>query len=166
MVGTEVSGPGRPTDLGSAPSSAVYGPLRARPHAGRIRDGVGMAAGLLLAATGVATAALLPGLAGLLAAAVAIGAGTALITPIGFAHLAAATPAERLGQTLGSAEIGRELGDAGGPLLVGAIATASTASFGMAGLAIALALTALAVVATPTTTSVASQPDPMEAPKQ
>ncbi len=103
MVGTEVSGPGRPTDLGSAPSGAVYGPLRARPHAGRIRDGVGTAAGLLLVATGVATAALLPGLAGLLAAAMTIGAGTALITPIGFAHLAATTPAERLGQTLGSA---------------------------------------------------------------
>ena len=34
MVGTEVSGPGRPTDLGSAPSGAVYGPLRGRPHAG------------------------------------------------------------------------------------------------------------------------------------
>jgi MFS transporter, DHA1 family, tetracycline resistance protein len=148
-------------------SAAVIQPWVGRARdAGRIRDGVGMAAGLLLAATGGASAALLAGLAGLLAAAVAIGAGIALITPIGFAHLAATTPAGRLGQTLGSAEIGRELGDAGGPLLVGAIATASTASLGMAGLAIALALTALAVVTTPTTTSVASQPDPMEAPKQ
>ena len=34
MVGTAVSGPARPTDLGSAPSGAVYRPLLARPHAG------------------------------------------------------------------------------------------------------------------------------------
>jgi hypothetical protein len=48
------------------------------------------------------------------------------ITPIGFAHLATTTPKERLGQTLGSAEVGRDLGDAGGPLLVGAVAAATT----------------------------------------
>ena len=51
-----------------------------------------------------------------------IGAGTGLITPLGFAALAASTPPERLGQTMGAAELGRELGDAGGPLLVAGVA--------------------------------------------
>jgi MFS family permease len=69
---------------------------------------------------------LIPGIAGLLTAAVGIGIGVGLITPIGFAHLAATTPTERLGQTMGSAEVGRELGDAGGPLLVGALGAAIT----------------------------------------
>jgi hypothetical protein len=43
----------------------------------------------------------------------------------------AAAPPGRLGQTMGTAEVGRELGDAGGPLLVAAIAAP-------AGLAVAL----------------------------
>ena len=34
----------------------------------------------------------------------------------------AATTTKRLGQTRGAAEVGRELGDAGGPLLIGALA--------------------------------------------
>ena len=71
-------------------------------------------------------AVLIPGIAGLVAAAVLIGCGVGVITPIGFAHLATTTPTERLGQTLGAAEVGRELGDAGGPLLVGALAAAIT----------------------------------------
>ena len=65
-------------------------------------------------------AVLIPGIAGLVTAAVLIGVGVGLITPIGFAYLAATAPEERLGQTMGAAEVGRELGDAGGPLLVGA----------------------------------------------
>jgi hypothetical protein len=56
---------------------------------------------------------MLPGLPGVLSAdAVLIGAGTGLITPLGFAALAGTTPQERLGQTMGTAELGRELGDA------------------------------------------------------
>jgi hypothetical protein len=39
---------------------------------------------------------------------------------------------------MGAAEVGRELGDAGGPLLVGVIAAASTLSTGLLGAAIAL----------------------------
>ncbi|MCL8015232.1 hypothetical protein M1L21_29520 [Streptomyces sp. AS02] len=66
---------------------------------------------------------MLPGLTGVLAAAALIGIGTGLITPLGFAAPAAATPAERLGRTMGSAELGRELGDAGGPLPVAAVAS-------------------------------------------
>lgn len=46
---------------------------------------------------------------------------------------------------MGAAEVGRELGDAGGPLLVGALATAATLGFGLIGLAVLLAATAAAV---------------------
>ena len=87
-------------------------------------------------------------LVGLLGAAVLIGVGTGLITPLAFAALAAGSPPERLGQTMGAAEIGRELGDAGGPLLVGALATAAGLATGFLGLAAALALTAAAVTVT------------------
>ncbi|AQA06305.1 MFS transporter [Mycobacterium sp. MS1601] len=92
---------------------------------GRLQDRFGMASGLALTALGCA-AVLIPGVAGLVVAAVAIGLGVGIVTPLGFAHLAATSPAERLGQTMGSAEVGRELGDAGGPLLVGGLATALT----------------------------------------
>lgn len=107
--------------------------------AGRITTRSGLAIGLAITAAGVGCA-ILPGLGGLLSAAVVIGAGTGLITPLGFAALAASTPAERLGQTMGSAELGRELGDAGGPLLVAAVATAATLAYGYAALALLLAL--------------------------
>ena len=50
--------------------------------------------------------ALVPGSASILFAAVLIGAGTGLATPIAFAHLAGTTPPERLGQTMGAAEVG------------------------------------------------------------
>jgi MFS family permease len=92
---------------------------------GRIGDRTGLATGLVLTALGCASV-LIPSIAGLVTAAVFIGIGVGLITPIGFAYLAATAPKERLGQTMGAAEVGRELGDAGGPLLVGALATAIT----------------------------------------
>jgi hypothetical protein len=82
-------------------------------------------AGLAACAAGLDLAAFVPGLPGLLGAAITIGLGTALITPLGFAALAASAPEGRLGQTMGAAEVGRELGDAGGPLLVGVIAAAT-----------------------------------------
>ena len=91
----------------------------------------------------------IPGVAGLLTAAILIGIGIGLITPLGFAHLAATTPTERLGQTMGSAEVGRELGDAGGPLLVGALATAITLTSALLGFA-GLLIAAAAIVAAPT----------------
>jgi MFS family permease len=90
---------------------------------GRIGDRVGLAGGLVITAAGCA-AVLLPGILGLVAAALLIGLGVGVITPIGFAHLASVAPADRLGQTMGSAEVGRELGDAGGPLIVGGLAAA------------------------------------------
>ncbi|HEY3710197.1 MAG TPA: MFS transporter [Amycolatopsis sp.] len=127
--------------------SALIQPWSGRARdAGRLRDGIGMGGGLVLAAAGMALAAAVPGVTGVLVAAAAVGAGVGLATPLAFAHLAAVTPAERLGQTMGAAEVGRELGDAGGPLLIGAIAVAATLGAGFLGLAALLAVAALAVL--------------------
>lgn len=129
-----------------AATAALVQPWAGRARdAGRLPDRAGMATGLLLAAAGCAVAALVPGLPGILPAALAIGAGTGLVTPLGFAALATATPPERLGRTMGSAEVGRELGDAGGPLLVGGIAVATTITGGLAALAVLLVCAATAV---------------------
>ncbi|WP_427168580.1 MFS transporter [Streptomyces sp. C1-1] len=140
---------GRVARLGTVATGAAVSVLAAcaavvQPRAGRALDAgrlgarAGLTAGLLLAAAGLACA-MLPGLAGILLAAVLIGVGTGLITPLGFAALASATPPERLGQTMGAAELGRELGDAGGPLLVAAVATTATLAYGYAALAVVLA---------------------------
>lgn len=117
-----------PVATGAAVSVLAFCAAASQPLAGRAGDdgripsGQLLRCGLGITAAGLAAAAV-PGITGLLIAAVAIGTGTGIITPVAFASLAAATPAERLGQTMGSAELGRELGDAGGPLLVGALAT-------------------------------------------
>jgi MFS transporter, DHA1 family, tetracycline resistance protein len=151
-----VVGAGR--GLGPLATGAIVSLLAAaaalvQPRAGRARDDghigdrTGLTTGLALTAAGCA-AVLIPGIAGLVTAAVGIGIGVGLITPIGFAHLAATTPTERLGQTMGSAEVGRELGDAGGPLLVGALGAAVTLTPAL--LAFAAILTATAgLVAAP-----------------
>lgn len=119
--------------------AAVVQPWAGRAlDAGRLTTRTGLASGLAVTAAGT-VAAMLPGPAGVLLAAALIGAGTGVITPLGFAALAAATPPERLGQTMGSAELGRELGDAGGPLLVGGVAAALTLTHGYAALAVLLA---------------------------
>ncbi|PXY36466.1 MFS transporter [Prauserella flavalba] len=132
-----------------AATAALVQPWAGRARdAAHVRDRAGMAAGLGLAAVGMAATTVLPGVAGLVVAALAIGAGTGLATPIGFAHLAATTPPERLGQTLGAAEVGRELGDAGGPLLVGALAAATTLGLGLLGLAGLLTVLGLLAVLT------------------
>lgn len=52
---------------------------------------------------------------------------------------------ERLGQTMGAAELGRELGDAGGPLLVAGVAAVTTLTGGFAALAVLIAAAALAL---------------------
>ncbi|MEW2301420.1 MFS transporter [Streptomyces sp. NPDC006655] len=146
---------GRAVGLGTVATGAAVSVLAGcaalvQPRAGRALDDgrlttrTGLAAGLSLTAAGLA-GAMLPGLTGILLGAALIGAGTGLITPLGFAALAASTPAERLGQTMGAAELGRELGDAGGPLLVAAVASYATLTYGFGALA---ALTgALAVAA-------------------
>ncbi|MEU6357695.1 MFS transporter [Streptomyces sp. NPDC047072] len=147
---------GRAAGLGTIATGAAVSVLAGcaavvQPRAGRALDEgrlttrFGLLAGLLVTAAGLACA-MLPGLAGVLAAAALIGAGTGLITPLGFAALASSTPPERLGQTMGSAELGRELGDAGGPLLVGAVATATTLTYGYGVLAVLVALGPLVVL--------------------
>lgn len=122
-----------------AACAAVVQPRAGRAlDAGRITARGGLVVGLLLAAAGLACA-MLPGLMGVLLAAGLIGAGTGLITPLGFAALASSTPRERLGQTMGAAELGRELGDAGGPLLVAGVAVMATLTYGYGALALLLA---------------------------
>lgn len=118
--------------------------------AGRLPDRFGMAGGLLAIALGAAVAAVLP-LAGgaattvaVYVAALLVGGGIGLSTPLAFAHLADATPPERMGRTMGSAELGRELGDAGGPLLVGAVAAGAGIGWGLGALAAVVAALAAA----------------------
>ncbi|MFJ4368358.1 MFS transporter [Streptomyces chartreusis] len=141
---------GAAAGLGTVATGAAVSVLAAcaavvQPKAGRALDDgrlstrAGLTAGLLTTAAGLACA-MLPGLAGILLAAALIGVGTGLITPLGFAALAASTPTERLGQTMGSAELGRELGDAGGPLLVAAVASLATLTYGYAALALLIAV--------------------------
>ncbi|UJA11393.1 MFS transporter [Streptomyces collinus] len=148
---------GAAAGLGAVATGAAVSLLAAcgavvQPWAGRALDTgrlgvrVGLGCGLLLAAAGAA-AAMLPGLTAVLLGAALIGTGTGLVTPLGFAALAAATPEERLGQTMGAAEVGRELGDAGGPLLVAVVASAATLTYGYAALALLLAVGPAAAVA-------------------
>lgn len=119
--------------------------------AGRIHDRPGILAGLAAIVLGAAVAALVPaapaplGAAGVYAAALLVGTGIGITTPIAFSHLADATPAERMGRTMGTAELGREAGDAGGPLLVGAVAAGAGLGWGLTSLAVAVALAGLAV---------------------
>ena len=132
-----------PLATGAAASLLALAAALIQPRAGRAHDTgrlpapTGMAAGLALAAAGFAAAVVLPGLPGLLLAGVVVGTGTGLVTPLGFATLSTTTPSSRLGQTMGAAEVGRELGDAGGPLLVATIA-------GVAGLGLGIGLLGLA----------------------
>jgi DHA1 family tetracycline resistance protein-like MFS transporter len=133
-----------PLATGAAVSLLALTAALIQPRAGRAADAgrlpvpAGMAAGLALAAAGFLAAAQIPGLAGLLAAAIAVGVGVGLVTPLGFATLSRAAPAGRLGQTMGAAEVGRELGDAGGPVLVAALASIAGLGAGLLGLAASL----------------------------
>lgn len=123
-----------------------------QPWAGRALDArrityrAGALVGLTLCAFGFLLAGLLAGPAGLIVGAIAIGLGAGVLTPLGFAALAASAPPERLGETMGSAEVGRELGDAGGPILVGAVAAAATLGVGC--VVAAALMAAVAVVST------------------
>ncbi|MFF4986274.1 MFS transporter [Streptosporangium saharense] len=160
---------GRAADLGTVATGAAVSVLAAcaaivQPRAGRALDEgrlttrTGITAGLLVTAVGLAGATL-PGLAGILAAAVLIGIGTGLITPLGFAALAARTPAERMGQTMGAAELGRELGDAGGPLLVATVAAVVSLPHGYAALALLIAVPPLVGLLTRRTPATPARPE-------
>jgi len=75
-----------------AACAAVVQPRAGRAlDAGRLSARTGIGAGLGLTAAGLACA-MVPGLTGVLLAAALIGVGTGLITPLGFATLAAGTP--------------------------------------------------------------------------
>lgn len=124
--------------------SSIVQPLAGSLHdRGRLPVRLGAVGGLALLAGGILVAGLWPELPTLVVAAVLIGAGVGLATPVAFSHLAASTPPERMGRTMGSAEMGRELGDAGGPLVAGAVATATLPGVG---LVVVAGLTAVAGV--------------------
>ncbi|KQR40284.1 MFS transporter [Microbacterium sp. Leaf159] len=113
-------------------ASSVAQPFVGAAHdRGRISVRLGTVGGLLLIAAGIALAAVTQVPVALVATALLVGVGVGVATPIAFSHLAASTPPERMGRTMGSAELGRELGDAGGPLVAGAVATASVPGLGL-----------------------------------
>ena len=124
--------------LTAAASQPIVGRLRDR---GRLGDRTALTLGTLVTAAGLALPAPLPDLGGLLGAALLTGIGTGMITPVGFAMLAASSPRERLGQTMGSAELGREVGEAGGPLVSGAVAAVAGLGAGFLAIAGLVALT-------------------------
>lgn len=130
--------------LASSLTQPLVGRVRDR---GRISSRAGMSWGLALVVAGVTALALVPTPTTLYAAAVVIGCGIGITTPLGFAHLAATSPPERLGRTMGSAELGREAGDAGGPLIVGAIATTVSLTAGLGTLAFIIAVIAVVCAA-------------------
>jgi MFS family permease len=118
-----------------------------QPWAGRAHDRGALPvnagpASLLAAAAGFAVAVIIPSTGGIALAAIVIGAGVGVSTPLGFVGLAAAAPAGRMGQTMGAGEVGRELGDAGGPIIVGAFSPAGLAA-GLLALAGAIGLGAM-----------------------
>ena len=106
---------------------------------------VGASVGSGLIAVSLLGIALLPHLATLIIAAALGGIGIGTVTALGFAHLASTTPTERLGRTMGTAELGRELGDAGGPILVGSVAAAAGVAAGLAAMAGVAAFVSAAV---------------------
>jgi MFS family permease len=113
----------------------------AQPLAGHLRDTgrlpvrVGVPAALLV---GAAALLLLiwPSTVAVYVSALLAGLTVGVATPLAYAHLAAVTPPERMGRTMGNAELGRELGDAGGPLIVGAIGSAAGVAAGVGVLAV------------------------------
>ena len=133
----------------AAVSLLALGSVLTQPRIGRTRDRNGISdnkgttAGLLLIAAGVTLLAVAPGPVTIFIAAASIGVGVGAATPLGFAHLADTTPPERMGRTMGSAELGRELGDAGGPLLVGGVATLTALPFGLGALALLIAVASI-----------------------
>lgn len=113
-------------------ASSVVQPFVGAAHdRGRVSTRLGTGGGLALIAGGIAAAAAIAHPVALVGTALLVGIGVGVATPIAFAHLASTTPPERMGRTMGSAELGRELGDAGGPLVAGAVATATVPGIGL-----------------------------------
>lgn len=118
--------------IASTVTQPFAGSLR---DAGRLRTRGGTTAGLLAVTVGIVLLAVAPSPVTLYLAALLLGIGIGTATPLAFAHLADSTPPERMGRTMGNAELGREVGDAGGPLLVGAIASVASLPLGLGVLA-------------------------------
>ena len=120
-----------------------------QPLAGRLSDQrrlsapTGMGLGLGLVAAGAAMLAVFAVPVTLYLAAVIIGCGIGITTPLAFAYLAVTTPEERMGRTMGAAEMGREIGDICGPLIVGAIAAIASVAAGLGTLGLLVALTSV-----------------------
>jgi MFS family permease len=136
-----------PLDTGALVSLLAATAALLQPWAGRAHDRAALPSNaapgaLMLAAAGFIIAVIVPNPVGIAVAAITIGAGVAISTPIGFANLAASAPVGRIGQTMGAGEVGRELGDAGGPILVGAFSPAGLAT-GLLALAATISLAAL-----------------------
>ena len=127
-----------------AVSSTLTQPLAGRlGDQGRITAPAGMGLGLAMIAAGITLLAVLAVPVTLYLAAVVIGCGIGITTPLAFAHLAITTPEERMGRTMGAAELGRELGDISGPLIVGTIATFASVAAGLGALGILVAITSV-----------------------
>lgn len=124
-----------------AATAALVQPWAGRRHDTDSLPGDAASIALAAAAGGFVVAIVYPGAVGIAVAAVFIGIGVAVATPVGFATLAAGAPPDRLGRTMGAGEVGRELGDAGGPVLVGALGPIGLGA-GLAALAAALAVSA------------------------
>ncbi len=107
-----------------AATAAVTQPLVGRRHDGRGMAHAAPPLAIVVMAAGFLLAAMVPNAVGIIAAALLIGLGVGVVTPVGFSMLAASSSPERLGRTMGAGEVGRELGDAGGPVLVGAFGSA------------------------------------------
>lgn len=103
-----------------AATAALVQPWAGRRHDRGALPADAAALSLVAAAAGFGIAIWQSNPAGLACAGVLIGAGVAVSTPLGFSLLAAGSPPELLGRTMGAGEVGRELGDGGGPIMVGA----------------------------------------------
>lgn len=124
--------------------SAAY--VFLQPPIGRWSDRHGriglLVAGLALSAAAMAAVPLLHTIWLLALASIAFGAGLAALTTVSYAVVAERVQQDELGTAMGVADTVREIGDAGGPVLFGALATAGGLASGFWGLA---ALSALAI---------------------
>ncbi len=139
--------------------SSLVQPVAGRLHdAGRLTTGLAGTVGTAAVALAFLALASAPSAVSMFLAALLAGVGVATLTPAAFAHLAGTTPPERLGRTMGSAELGRETGDAVGPLVVGGVGSALALPFGFAAFAV-VALVGTLVASRLPADSGARQPD-------
>lgn len=158
-LGTEIGIPLLVSSLAVAVlavTSSLVQPVAGRLHdAGRLGTGVAGVAGTAAVAAAFLVVAVAPSAVAVFIAALLAGAGVATLTPVAFAHLAGTTPPDRLGRTMGSAELGRETGDAVGPLVVGGVGSAIGLPFGFAAFAVVALVGTLVASRSPSRTAAA-----------